>query len=263
MRRRWRYARHANSNPTNYTDPSGHFQYKAPGPDEGKAIAWQLENLFGDVNAPGDTVHIEYGLPPIDSLGADLRPDILLPKTGDVYEIEPFSAAGDAVAEAIYYSDRLTYAGGGGWQIRGQTFVQGIHNLPGLTLNWNRWNLWHLGDKSRIPYMRLQGTVRSVRGPSVQIPSYLTLVVVSPQDGAIIWWYEPSNELYAFGTGFGAAAAKALLDSLRQKYGENLREPPVPVGEPVPQQSQPNQSSVWNWPCPNWLAWPQVLKLLQ
>lgn len=249
--------------PINYTDPSGHFQYKAPGPNEDRAIGWYLENRFGDTNVAGDTVHIEYGIPSIYAPRVYLRPDILLPKTGDVYEIEPYATRATGVAEAILYSDLLTYAGGGGWQIGSQMYVQGIGVLPSSPIDWNTRNLWHLGRSSSFPYVRIKDQVISTRGERVAIPRYLTLVALSPEDGLVMWWYEPSDEFYAFAAGAAAGAGQALLEKLRQKYGENLREPgpPVPEGEPVGAQAKPSQST--SWTCPDWLLWLQSLDLFQ
>ncbi len=175
------------NNPVNMADLTGLKEWKRSSSDF-ERIA---ERLYASTRPNIDFIHLE---PPIPTAwGSYARPDVLNSWTGDVYEVEPLHLLPVAFAEAIYYRDLLTWAGGGGVNFRGQK-VTAHWALPASEPN--NWNLttWQLGGP--FPEIRRTGWFYTPYG-SECIPRGVDFVVMSPGEGAMLWWLEPRPETVA------------------------------------------------------------------
>jgi RHS repeat-associated protein len=213
----WVYAA---NNPVNLADPTGLREWKR----SSSRFERMAERLYATSRPDINFIHLEPAI--AVPWGSFAFPDVLNSWTGDVYEVEPLPLLPVAFAEAVYYRDVLTSAGGGGYNFRGQP-VTGYQVLP--RSDPNDWNLTTWLPGPPFPQIRRTGVFHTAYGPET-VPPGFDFVVMSPGGGAMLWWLEPRPETVA-GACFVLAGGIIVADLVENiaSGGVGLVDEPVVV----------------------------------
>jgi hypothetical protein len=212
------------NDPVNATDPTGLWRWAGTGSVYHRVI----EDFHLARSNPVD-VHVEYNDRPI----RPWRIDVIHSNTGDVYEIEPIYNMFEALPQATAYAILLNWVGSHAPAFGRVPNLQGGAWLPGWKqYNWNHVN-WDLGDPTRFPPIRLPWTVGPGGGVLPINQRVADLVAVSPADGVVVFWLEPTDATAAAAATL--AAATWITDRLKRRYSGNVSGgPPRPLPGPLP-----------------------------